>query len=174
MHKRGRAFQVDYVRGGTCSASGRPCGRDEDCLCKRWVTGCQAGETCVRRPDAEDTTIYYSTRWDEARVVDFPSPYFPVNADEGLRWSCTHTNGVAGDPAHPPKRCQEGCVACGWDASTRTCVFTRGVEIGADAAPRVYREGDPMPLVFGPLSDDDMCFMFGYVIKQADLARLGG
>jgi hypothetical protein len=172
MHKRGTAFQIDYVKGGACSVSGAACGRDGDCACKPWQKTCTPGQTCVRGADAEDTRIYYTTEWDQAPVVGFDKPYLFVNRNEGLRWSCTHTNGVDGDPSHPPKLCTEGCAACGWDAASRTCTFTRGVSLGVDAAPRTYQEGEPMPLVFGLLADDDMCNMFGYFIDQVDLARL--
>jgi hypothetical protein len=164
MHKRATEFTIDYVRGGSCSGNAKPCGRDDDCR--------PSGQTCVRVPGAEDTTIYYTTAWDQAPIVDFPAPYFEVLADEGLRWTCTHTNGIEGDPTHPPKKCSEGCQACGWDAASRTCIFTRGVSFGIDTQPRVYNEGDPMPLVFGQLADDDMCNMFGYFIHKSDLPKL--
>jgi hypothetical protein len=161
MHKRGSEFQIDYLRGGSCSVStSRPCGRDSDC---------PDGQTCVRVPGAEDTTIYYTTAWDQAPIMDFPYPYFPVAGDEGLRWTCTHTNGVEGDPTRPPKRCTEGCRSCGWDDATRTCIFERGVQQGFHDTVRVYQEGDPMPLVFGELADDDMCNMFGYFIHGDQL-----
>ena len=42
-----------------------------------------------------------------------------------------------------------------------------------EQAPRSFAEGDPMPLVFGQLADDDMCNMFGYFINQADLKNIG-
>ena len=173
MHKRATEFRIDYVRGGTCSVNvGKICGNDADCACKPYQQNCVAGQTCVRVPNAEDTTIYYTQAWDQAPIMDFPAPYFRVAADEGLRWTCTHTNGIEGDPNHPPKKCGENCSACGWDAASRTCIFTRGVSVGIDTAPRVYNEGDPMPLVFGQLADDDMCNMFGYFIKQSDLSSL--
>ncbi len=164
MHKRATEFQIDYVRGGSCSANNKPCGRDGDCR--------PAGQTCNRIPGAEDTTIYYTTAWDRAPIVDFPAPYFRVNGNEGLRWTCTHTNGVLNDPAHPPKKCYEGCTTCGWDAASRTCIFTRGVQFGIDTQPRIYQEGDPMPLVFGQLADDDMCNMFGYFIDADQICKL--
>jgi hypothetical protein len=163
MHKRATEFQIDYVRGGSCSTDGKVCGRDSDC---------KSGQTCVRVPGAEDTTIYYTTEWDLAPIMNFQKPYFLVNHDEGLRWTCTHTNGIQGDPAHPPKECAPGCAACGYDAASNTCIFTRGVELGFDTAPRTYNVGDPMPLVFGQLADDDMCNMFGYFIHQSDLSKL--
>jgi len=164
MHKRATEFQIDYVKGGACSGDGDACGRDDDCR--------QSGQTCVRSPGAEDTTIYYTTAWDQAPIVNFPAPYFEVNANEGLRWTCTHQNGILADPARPPKKCAAGCGACGWDDASRTCIFTRGVQLGFDAAPRTFQEGEPMPLVFGQLADDDMCNMFGYFIKQSDLDKL--
>jgi hypothetical protein len=173
MHKRGTLFQIDYVKGGHCSASGAACGRDGDCACKSWQDSCQTGQTCVRAPGAEDTTIYYTTHWDAAPVMDFQAPYLLLNREDGLRWTCTHVNGIEGDPAHPPKRCTETCKnSCGWDPATRTCHFDRGVQLGIDSAPRTYAEGDPMPLVFGELADDDMCNMFGYFINQGDLSKL--
>ncbi len=181
MHKRGGLFQADYVRGGTCSSSGILCGRDDDCRCKPWYKtigaedwqrNCMEGQTCIRTADAEDTTIYRTTQWDNAPVVDFQKPYLFVNKNEGLRWTCTHTNGVAGDPTRPPKKCHEGCRSCGWDDTTRTCTFRRGVQLGVHDTPRVYQEGEPIPLVFGELADDDMCNLFGYMIKQADLAKI--
>jgi hypothetical protein len=161
---------------------------------------------------AEDTTIYYTTEWDAAPILDFARPYFPVNRDQGLRWTCTHVNGIPGDPAYPPKRCEEGCEVCGWDPPSRTCRFCktlaqpslywkvdahschkrdgscsdgvcrnnetptceddRDCDTPVPDTPRVYAEGDPMPLAFGLLADDDMCNMFGYFINGEDLANL--
>src|SRR5262245_54032731 len=196
MHKRGTLFQIDYVKGGACSVSGDLCGRDADCECKPWRSSCTPGQTCVQGPAAEDTTIYYTTEWDAAPILDFPAPYFLVNHDEGLRWTCTHQNGIAGDPAHPPKKCEEDCAACGWDPGSRTCQFCKTLErprlrwdpdqqacVQHDnatdtdvpvpgATPRVFALGDPMPLVFGLLADDDMCNMFGYFLNQADRGKL--
>lgn len=180
MHKRGTLFQADYVKGGSCSGSGILCGRDDDCRCKPWYKrgdedwqrNCVDGQTCVRGPDAEDTIIYRTTEWDNAPVTDYPKPYLFVDRNEGLRWTCTHTNGVLGDPTRPPKVCHEGCRSCGWSDTTRTCTFTRGVQLGVDDAPRVFQEGDPIPLVFGELADDDMCNLFGYMIKQSDLSKI--
>jgi len=172
MHKRGELFQIDFVKGGACSVSGALCGRDDDCACKPYQRNCESGQTCNRAPDAEDTQIYRTTEWDHAPVTDFPKPYLLVNKDQGLRWTCQHTNGHEGDPTRPPKKCHEGCNSCGWDAATRTCHFTRGVDLGYETAPRDYQEGEPIPLVFGELADDDMCNMFGYFITQAAAARL--
>jgi hypothetical protein len=177
MHKRGTLFQIDVVRGGQCSGTGRACGRDDDCRCKPWQNQCQSGQTCVLKPDAtaiEDVTIYRTTEWDHAPVTDFPPPYLRVKKDEGLRWTCTHENGRQGDPTYPPKVCHEGCESCGWDAATRTCVFTQGIQLGVDDGPRTFQLGEPMPLVFGELADDDMCNMFGYMITEADANRLLG
>jgi hypothetical protein len=195
MHKRGTLFQIDYVTGGRCSGGDptvvRACGRDDDCACKPWQTSCQAGQTCVRGPGASDTTIYNTTLWDAAPIDDFSKPYFLVSRNDGLRWTCTHVNGVAGDPAHPPKECGVGCEACGWDAPSGTCHFCptlanpnyswdstqqacvdrTGTPV-AGATPRVFAVGEPMPLVFGLLADDDMCNMFGYFVNQADLSKL--
>jgi hypothetical protein len=172
MHKRGELFQIDFVKGGSCSVSNALCGKDEDCACRPYQSNCVPGQTCNRTADAEDTTLYHTTEWDHAPVMDFQKPYLLVNEEEGLRWTCRHTNGVEGDETRPPKRCHEGCNSCGWDATTRTCHFTRGYELGYHTAPRDYQEGEPMPVVFGELADDDMCNMFGYFIRQADVAVL--
>ena len=173
MHKRGTLFQIDYLRDGKCSADGALCGRDGDCACSPGQRACQAGQTCVRGPASRDETIYYTTSWDQAPVVDYQKPYLKVGKDEGLRWTCTHVNGVAGDDTRPPKKCHEGCVSCGWDPDTRTCVFSGGPSRGYVDVPRVYALGDPMPIVFGELADDDMCNMFGYFIETAALDANG-
>lgn len=174
MHKRGDSFQIDYVRDGKCSVSEALCGRDSDCACKAWQRNCVTGQTCTKGPNAEDTRIYFTDKWDHAPVTDYPAPWMRVNADEGLRWSCQMTNGKQGDPTRPPKVCHEGCGSCGWDEATRTCIFTRGKALGFHDTVRTYKEGDPMPLVFGDLADDDMCNMFGYFMtKKAADALLG-
>jgi hypothetical protein len=175
MHKRGTEFKIDILRGGNCSNNPEyACGRDDDCRCwpGRERDGCIEGSTCVRQPNAEDSTIYYTTAWDRAPILQFQKPYLLVDHDEGLRWTCTHVNGVEGDPAKPPKRCGPGCEACGWDDATRTCIFQHGVDRGFQSELHTYAEGEPMPVIFGELADDDMCNMFGYFINQADLPKL--
>ena len=164
MHKRGVRFQIDLVSGGTCSASGNLCGRDSDCRCRPAQQNCTPGQTCIIGPGYEDTTIYRTNSWDNAPVVDYPKPYLRVPKESGLRWTCEHINGVEGDANRPPKLCHEGCTVCGWDPSTRTCKFTRGTQLRFHETLREYEEGEPMPLVFGELADDDMWNMFGYFI----------
>ncbi len=172
MHKRATLFTVDLVSGGSCTVSGALCARDDDCACRPADRKCVPGQTCTIGPNFEDTTIYSTTDWDNAPVIDYPSPYLHVAKEAGLRWTCVHRNGIKGDPNFPPKRCHEGCRACGWDAASQTCVFTRGVRLGFDQAPRIYQPGDPMPLVFGELADDDMCNLFGYFIPGSSIDRL--
>jgi hypothetical protein len=173
MHKRGTEFQIDILRGGHCSGTtSRACGRDDDCRCYPGQRRCAPDQTCVRAPGAEDSTVYYTRDWDQAPVINFQKPYLLVNKDQGLRWTCTQTNGVEGDPARPPKKCHEGCEACGWDDATRTCIFQRGVSQGFQSTLHTYQEGEPMPLVFGNLADDDMCNMFGYFVPQEAAASL--
>jgi hypothetical protein len=162
MHRRGTAFHVERVRGGTCAGGQAVCGRDDDC----------PGTACIRGPGAEDTPVYATDRWNDPPVRDFPAPYLLVNRDDRLRWTCTHTNGVAGDPLRPPRRCTEGCQSCGWDGPTRTCVFTRGVQLGVEAVPRTFAEGDAMPVVFGSAADDEMCTLLGHFVNQLDLPHL--
>jgi len=172
MHKRGTRFQIDLVSGGTCSVSGNICGRDSDCRCRPAQGNCVDGQTCILGPDHEDTMIYRTNAWDNAPVVDYPKPYLFVPRDSGLRWTCEHVNGIEGDPTRPPKLCHEGCRVCGWDAESRTCKFQRGFQLGFHDEVREYQEGDPMPLGFGELADDDMCNMFGYFIPAASLPNL--
>ncbi len=172
MHKRGVQFTIDLVKGGSCSVSGALCGKDSDCRCRPADSNCIEGQTCTLGPDYEDTTIYSTTSWDNAPVVDYPKPFLWVPKDAGLRWSCRHINGIEDDPSFPPKRCHEGCDVCGWDPDTRTCVFERGVRLGFDEEARTFAEGEPMPLAFGELADDDMCNMFGYFIPGDALGRL--
>ncbi len=172
MHKRGARFQIDLVSGGTCSSSGNVCARDSDCRCRPAQRNCTEGQTCVLGPVVEDTTIYRTNSWDNAPVVDYPKPYLFVPRDAGLRWTCEHINGVEGDPTRPVKRCHEGCTVCGWNSETRTCHFNRGFQLGFHEEVRVYEEGEPMPLAFGELADDDMCNMFGYFIPATFLSQL--
>ncbi len=108
----------------------------------------------------KETQIYRTTEWDNAPVTQYPAPYLSVGKNERLRWTCTFENGRLGDPNYPPKKCHEGCNACGWRDADRQCHFRDG---------RVFAEGEPMPLVFGVLADDDMCNMFGYFIPQASV-----
>jgi hypothetical protein len=172
MHKRGTRFQIDLVSGGACSVNGNICARDSDCRCRPAQGNCTQGQTCILGPDYEDTTIYRTNSWDNAPVVDYPKPYLYVPKDSGLRWTCEHVNGVEGDPTRPPKTCHDGCTVCGWDPDTRTCQFARGVQLGFHDEVKVYQEGEPMPLAFGELADDDMCNMFGYFIPADLLDRL--
>lgn len=170
MHKRGTEFRIDYVKGGACATGGAVCGKDSDC---------RNGSQCVRAADAEDSTIYYTTSWDEAPIMDFSPPYLSVKQTEGLRWTCTHTNGVAGDPSRPPHTCaQDQCDGsvndqgrvvgddCAWDDANRKCIFSSN-------PVRAFAEGEPMPLTFGERADDDMCNMFGYFLHTEDLPKIG-
>jgi hypothetical protein len=198
MHKRGRAFTIDFV-DRYCTGD---CDEDNEVTIEELVTGVSiavgaapmrrcahfdrngdgqvtieeviagvgvALDGCAREPETE---IYRTTEWDNAPVQEYAPPFLLVDRDQGLRWSCTHENGRLGedgeeDPAYPAKRCHAGCDACGWNEATRTCIFRR------DGSNRVYGEGEPMPLAFGLLADDDMCNMFGYFIQQQDLPLIG-
>jgi len=99
-------------------------------------------------------------------------PYLNLKKEDGLRWTCTHTNGIQGDPVHPPKTCQPNCNACGWNATNQRCELTPTEQLGPSAQTRIYNVGDPMPLTFGELADDDMCNMFGYYVRQEDVPKL--
>jgi hypothetical protein len=153
MHKRATEFTIHFVTEGC----------DFDAF--------RRNPSLEAHPGCTGTQIYRTTSWDNAPVTDYEYPYLRVRAEEGLRWTCTHVNGrriaepqddgsivLVDDPLYPPKKCHAGCASCGWDEKSRTCIFTR------DRSGRVYQEGDPMPLVFGELADDDMCNMFGYFI----------
>jgi hypothetical protein len=204
---------------------------DEDADCPGSFCGCVPNQTCNRGAEAEDVTLYHTSEWDHAPVTDFPKPYLLVDQDQGLRWTCQHTNGYRDefgqeDPTRPSKKCHEGCNSCGWTGGrcstngtlcnpasvcnadeicvadetqlsptgfrcrddrwrdfccpdacipsndARTCWFTRGKELNYHPGPQTYQEGEPIPVVFGELADDDMCNMFGYFIRQADVAVL--
>jgi hypothetical protein len=74
--------------------------------------------------------------------------------------------GYTGQTCTTSEDCPEGrtcedidCDSPGGNPATRYCA-------------RVYDEGDPIPLVFGELADDDMCNMFGYYVRQADVPNL--
>jgi len=178
MHKRGTRFIIDRVGGGQCSGAGGVCERNADCsgrqqcidgTCQQ-VCGrdgdCPGEQTCVIGPNHTDVPIYDTRSWDHAPVTDFPPPYVRVDKEEGLRWTCVHSNGILGEGGEEimaPKRCHEACEACGWDDADRKCHFRDG---------RVFDEGVPMPLVFGALADDDMCNMFGYFVNADDLSKI--
>jgi hypothetical protein len=197
MHKRGREFTVDFVDrycAGDCNTDNlvtidevltgvaialgtvpyQSCvhfdrNRDDQVSVEEIVAAVDVALTrCQREPE---TQIYRTTEWDNAPIQEYAAPYLLVDRDQGLRWSCTHENGRLlpdgqEDPAYPAKKCHAGCDACGWHEASRTCRFRR------DGVTRTYREGEPMPLAFGLLADDDMCNMFGYYLQQEDLAKL--
>jgi hypothetical protein len=194
MHKRGREFDIDYLDRfctGDCDANGEV-GVNELLTGVNMLLGSAQTNRCRNMDGNRDgdvavddltsavngalsgcggTRIYRTTAWDDAPVQEYETPYLRVDRDQALRWSCTHENGRLldsgeEDPTYPAKKCHDGCAACGWDADARTCTFTR------DRSNRVFQEGEPMPLVFGLLADDDMCNMFGYFIKQSDLPLL--
>jgi hypothetical protein len=194
MHKRGREFDIKTV-DAPCTGD---CNTDNQCAVNELVTGvnialgqadmktCTNFDTnfdskvgvdelvagvnvairgCQRAPE---TLIYQTNSWDLAPIQNYDAPYLDIDRNEGLRWSCTHQNGRLlengeEDPTYPSKKCHEGCNVCGWQEETRTCKFTR------DRSGRIFQEGEPMPLAFGELADDDMCNMFGYFISQADV-----
>ena len=195
MHKRGREFDIDLVDHfctGDCNAD-RQVSINELILGVNVALGATRMSRCGNLDGnrdgmitidelvsavtgaldgcSPDTEIYRTTQWDAAPVQEYGSPFLKVDQNQALRWTCTHENGRLldngeEDPTYPAKKCHEGCAACGWDDATRTCKFTR------DGSDRVFQEGDPMPLVFGLLADDDMCNMFGYFIRQSDLPLL--
>jgi hypothetical protein len=195
MHKRGREFNIDYVDQfctGDCNADAKVT-VDE---VVRSVTVALGSARLNRCSNADgdrdnevginelisavdgslngcspDRLIYRTTEWDNAPVQEYGTPFLRVNRDQALRWSCTHENGRKlengeEDPTYPAKKCHEGCGACGWDDDSRTCRFNR------DGSNRVFQEGEPMPVVFGLLADDEMCNMFGYFIRAEDLPAL--
>ncbi len=152
MHKRGREFTVDVVQRDTCTDTG---------MCNRSGKECATSDDC----DPEKSTeIYRTTQWDNAPVQEYGFPYLQVNKNEELDWQCVHENGRVGDPNYPPKKCSVNCNSCGWNADDQKCHFQDG---------RVFDLGEPMPLIFGELADDDMCNLFGYFIPTAALDRIG-
>jgi hypothetical protein len=195
MHKRGRSFDIEHV-SDFCTGD---CNADGEIVVSELVSGVNValGNARLNRCGAADfdrdgevgiaelissvdhslsgcsatPLIYRTTEWDNAPVQEYGNPFLTVDVDQALRWTCVHENGRLlddgeEDPTYPAKKCHEGCNACGWDDDSRTCRFTR------DGSDRVFQEGEPMPLVFGLLADDDMCNMFGYFIRQEDLPKL--
>jgi hypothetical protein len=162
MHKRGTEFTIHFV--------------DDNCPFSDFAKD----PDITKYPDCTGVQIYRTTEWDNAPVTNYDPPYLLVNKDQGLRWTCTHQNGrriavthddgsvtLEDDPTFPPKKCEPGCVACGWDEASQTCIFNR------DHSGRVFQIGEPMPLVFGALADDDMCNMFGYFVDENDVGKIG-
>jgi len=197
MHKRGREFRIDFV-DAWCTAD---CDKNDRVEVNELVRSVnvalgsselRACESADRNVDGvvsidelvggvntalngcrreADVQIYTTREWDNAPIEEYDFPYLSVGRNQALRWSCTHENGRlledgTEDPTYPAKKCHEGCAVCGWNDATRTCTFNR------DRSGRVYREGEPMPLAFGLLADDDMCNMFGYFIRQQDVDKI--
>lgn len=192
MHKRGRQFDIKLV-AAPCPGD---CNTDNQCAVNELVAGvnialgqaemstCTNFDTdfdakvgvnelvagvnialrgCQRAPEVP---VYHTNSWDLAPIQNYDAPYFQVDRNEGLRWSCTHQNGRLlengeEDPTYPAKKCHIGCTVCGWNEESQTCKFPRR------RPTRDYQPGEPMPLVFGELADDDMCNMFGYFVDQA-------
>jgi hypothetical protein len=128
--------------GGTCSTNGAACAVGE--------TGCGADRVCVAAPANSNSPTGYACQKPEGG---------------GFIGSCCPEP----DP-DPSSDTDAQCVPN--PEGEGYCHFTRGTYLGFHDAPRDYQAGDPMPLVFGDLADDDMCNMFGYFLNKAAADRL--
>ena len=151
MHKRGALFTIDFLDGSTA------------------VECADKGTTCLTATDYADPP-----------QVAFNPPLL-VNVGQGLRYTCTHDNGVDGRPIKMGCEEQPG-VTPGVDAAT--ALFSGHGTTGA--AKRCATDADctgfgtgkcvPANLVFGFTSDDDMCIMPGawYPANAAGSCDLSG
>ena len=136
MHKRGALFTIDFLDGSTA------------------VECADKGTTCLTATDYADPP-----------QVAFNPPLL-VNVGQGLRYTCTHDNGVDGRPIKMGCEEQPG-VTPGVDAATAlfsghgTTGAARRCATDADCAGFGTGKCVPANLVFGFTSDDDMCIMPG-------------
>ena len=151
MHKRGALFTIDFLDGGTA------------------VECADKGPTCLTATDYADPP-----------QVTFNPPLL-VNVGQGLRYTCTHDNGVDGRPIKMGCEEQPG-VTPGVDAATAlfsghgTTGAARRCATDADCAGFGTGKCVPANLVFGFTSDDDMCIMPGawYPANAAGNCDLSG
>ena len=125
-------------------------------------------------PAANDGIQIYAPRRDVAPGTQWETCL-------AVKLDCVAAEDVSGlpDRADRPRPVRRGHHHLLYDAvrrgagndATKTCSVDSDCDMVADP-PRVFAEGDPMPLVFGLLADDDMCNMFGYFINAGDLANL--
>jgi len=151
MHKRGALFTIEFLNGSTA------------------VECADKGMMCLTATDYRDPP-----------QVQF-TPSLLVNVGQGLRYTCTHDNGVNDRPIKMGCEEQAGVVP-GVDAAT--ALFSGHGTTGA--AKRCATDADcagfgtgkcvPANLVFGFTSDDDMCIMPGawYPANAAGSCDLSG
>ena len=151
MHKRGALFTIEFLNGRTA------------------VECADKGMMCLTATDYRDPP-----------QVQFTPPLL-VNVGQGLRYTCTHDNGV--NDREIKMGCEEQAgVVPGVDAAT--ALFSGHGTTGA--AKRCASDADcagfgtgkcvPANLVFGFTSDDDMCIMPGawYPANAAGSCDLSG
>ncbi len=138
MHKRGTLFTIDFLDGNTVVP-------------------------CPQNPQQNGTCL---TATDYAHPPQIPFvPPLLVNVGQGLRYTCTHDNGVT-------RSIKMGCeeqagVLPGVDAYTAilsglgTTGAAKPCATDADCAGFGTGKCVPANLVFGFTSDDDMCIMPG-------------
>ena len=151
MHKRGVLFTIEFMDGNTAV----PCA--------------DKGARCLTATDYADPP-----------PVEFDPPLL-VNVGQGLRYTCTHDNGVNERPIKMGCEEQPG-VTPGVDAATaifklhRTTGAAKRCETDADCAGFGTGRCVPANLVFGFTSDDDMCIMPGawYPADAAGSCDLSG
>ena len=121
-----------------------------------------------------------ATDYTDPPQVQFDPPLL-VNLGQGLRYTCTHDNGVDGRPIKMGCEEQPG-VTPGVDAATAlfsgrgTTGAARRCATDADCAGFGTGKCVPANLVFGYTSDDDMCIMPGawYPANAAGNCDLSG
>ena len=151
MHKRGTLFTIEFLNGNTA------------------VECADKGMMCLTATDYTDPP-----------QVQFTPPLL-VKVGQGLRYTCTHDNGVNDRPIK--MGCEEQpSVIPGVDAATAlfsghgtTCAAKRCAS-DADCAGFGTGKCVPANLVFGFTSDDDMCIMPGawYPANAAGSCDLSG
>ena len=151
MHKRGTLFTIEFLNGNTA------------------VECADKGMMCLTATDYTDPP-----------QVQFTPPLL-VKVGQGLRYTCTHDNGVNDRPIKMGCEEQPGVIP-GVDAAT--ALFSGHGTTGA--AKRCATDADcagfgtgkcvPANLVFGFTSDDDMCIMPGawYPANAAGNCDLSG
>ena len=151
MHKRGALFTIDFLNGNT----------PIECADK--------GMMCLTATDYRDPP-----------QVQFNPPLL-VKVGQGLRYTCTHDNGVNDRPIKMGCEEQAGVVP-GVDAATTlfsghgTTGAAKRCATDADCAGFGTGKCVPANLVFGFTSDDDMCIMPGawYPANKAGNCDLSG
>jgi hypothetical protein len=140
MHKRGTRFLIEYAEGG----------QSEPLI--DWPDWLHAGTVLL--PSLAPITAPPSDRY-----PGLLRAYTAENGYPELRYSCEYANGTAG--RDQKMGCEEtpGVVpGTPWDG-VGDSTLTHPIPCGLDGANCAGKPCVPANLVFGPLSDDDMCVL---------------